>query len=43
VRRQLLGEPAGRHHQWGLERNAVSLYQELDRRGRLDPAVPSQR
>ena len=25
VRRQLLGEPAGRHHQWGLERDAVPL------------------
>jgi ectoine hydroxylase len=43
VRRQLLGEPAGRHHQWGLERDAVPLHEELDRRGLLDPAVPSQR
>lgn len=43
VRRQLLGEPAGRHHQWGLERKAVPLHEELDRRGLLDPAVPSQR
>ena len=25
VRRQLLGEPAGRHHQWGLQPDAVPL------------------
>ena len=43
VRRQLLGEPAGRHHQWGLERDAVPLHSALDRRGLLDPTVPSQR
>jgi ectoine hydroxylase len=43
VRRQLLGEPAGRHHQWGLQRNAVPLHEELDRRRLLDPAVPTQR
>jgi ectoine hydroxylase len=43
VRRQLLGEPAGHHHQWGLEPRAVPLHEELDRRGLLDPAVPSQR
>jgi ectoine hydroxylase-related dioxygenase (phytanoyl-CoA dioxygenase family) len=29
VRRQLLGEPAGRQHQWGLEPAAVPLYAEL--------------
>jgi ectoine hydroxylase len=29
VRRQLLGEPAGRHHQWGLEPAAVPLQTEL--------------
>ena len=43
VRRQLLGEPAGRHHQWGLERDAVPLHAALKRRGLLDPTVPSQR
>ena len=43
VRRQLLGEPAGRHHQWGLERDAVPLHAELKRRGLLDPGVSSQR
>ena len=43
VRRQLLGEPAGRHHQWGLERDAVPLHAALKRRGLLDPSVPSQR
>jgi len=43
VRRQLLGAPAGRHHQWGLERDTVPLHAELHRRGLLDPAVPSQR
>lgn len=43
VRRQLLGEPASRHHQWGLERNAVPLYAALNERGLLDPTVPSHR
>jgi ectoine hydroxylase len=43
VRRQLLGEPAGRHHQWGLERDAVPLYAALKRGARLDPTVPSHR
>jgi ectoine hydroxylase len=43
VRRQLLGEPAGRQHQWGLEPDAVPLHAELKRRGLLHPAVPSQR
>ncbi len=33
VRRQLLGEPAGPHHQWGLERDAVPLYAALKRQG----------
>ena len=33
VRRQLLGEPAGRHHQWGLEPDAVPLHAELRRLG----------
>lgn len=33
VRRQLLGEPADRHHQWGLKRDEVALYAELDRIG----------
>ena len=43
VRRQLLGEPAGRHHQWGLERDAVPLHSALERHGLLEPTVPSQR
>jgi hypothetical protein len=43
VRRQLLGEPAGRHHQWGMRPDAVPLRAELAQRGLLDPAVPSQR
>jgi ectoine hydroxylase len=43
VRRQLLGETAGRHHEWGLEPDAVPLYAELKGRGLLDPAVPSRR
>ncbi len=43
VRRQLLGEPAGRHHQWGLERDAVPLYAALKQAGLLDPTVPSHR
>lgn len=29
VRRQLLGEPADRHHQWGLRRDDVPLHAEL--------------
>jgi ectoine hydroxylase len=43
VRRQLLGEPAGRHHQWGLERDAVPLYAALKQGGLLDPTLPSHR
>jgi ectoine hydroxylase len=43
VRRQLLGEPAGPHHEWGLERDAVPLYVALERAGLLDPTVPSHR
>jgi phytanoyl-CoA dioxygenase PhyH len=43
VRRQLLGESAGCHHQWGLEPGAVPLRAELARLGLLDPAVPSLR
>jgi ectoine hydroxylase len=43
VRRQLLGEPASRHHQWGLQPAAVPLQTELNRLGRLNPAVPGER
>lgn len=41
VRRQLLGEPASRHHQWGLEPDAVPLHAELNRLGLLNGAAPS--
>ena len=30
VRRQLLGEPAGPHHHWGMEPGAVPLFAELE-------------
>jgi ectoine hydroxylase len=43
VRRQLLGEPADRLHQWGLQPAAVPLQAELNRLGLLNPAVPSER
>jgi ectoine hydroxylase len=36
VRRQLLGEAADRHHQWGLRPGAVPLRAELDRLGVLN-------
>lgn len=42
VRRQLLGEGEVRSH-WGLPNERVPLRVELDRRGLLDPAVPSHR
>jgi hypothetical protein len=35
VRRQLLGEPADRLHQWGLQPAAVPLQAELNRLGLL--------
>ena len=35
VRRQLLGEPTGRHDQWGLQPHAVPLQAALSTRGEL--------
>jgi hypothetical protein len=43
VRRQLLGEPASRHSQWGLGDPALPLRTRLLRRGLLDPKVASHR
>jgi hypothetical protein len=43
VRRQLLGEPAGRHHQWGLERDGVPLYAALKQGGMLGSNRPEPR
>lgn len=43
VRRQLLDEPAGRLHQWGLQPAAVPLHAELNLPGPLNSAVPSER
>ncbi len=42
VRRQLLGAGGLRSH-WGLPDERVPLRVELDRRGLLDPAIPSHR
>jgi ectoine hydroxylase-related dioxygenase (phytanoyl-CoA dioxygenase family) len=38
VRRQLLGEPAGRHDQWGLKPHAVPLQAALSTPGELGSA-----
>lgn len=43
VRRQLLGDAEGPRSHWGLPNERVPLRIELDRRGLLDPAVPSHR
>jgi hypothetical protein len=43
VRRQLLGEEASPHSQWGMGSAHIPLRVELDRRGLLDPSIPSHR
>jgi phytanoyl-CoA dioxygenase PhyH len=43
VRRQLLGDDEGTRSHWGLPNEPVPLRVELDRRGLLDPAIPSHR
>jgi len=43
VRRQLLGEDASPHSQWGMGSAQIPLRVELDRRGLLDPSIPSHR
>jgi len=43
IRRQLLGDDAVPFSHWGIGGDPVPLRVELDRRGLLDPAVPSHR
>jgi hypothetical protein len=43
VRRQLLGDGEGGRSHWGLSNERVPLRVELDRRGVLNPAIPSHR
>jgi len=43
VRRQLLGDGESCRSHWGFHNEPVPLRIELDRRGLLDPAIPSHR